>query len=113
MKKIQLIDACEERHFRDMSRLHALGWRAAWGELVSLYSHPDHWGQGYSSAVMEEVLHRMIVSGYPGCFLYVLLENYHARQFYEKHGFSWDGHSMDVPLTQNIVLTDLCYCKEL
>ena len=55
----------------------------------------------------------MIISGYPGCFLYVLLENYHARQFYEKHGFSWDGHSMDVPLTQNIVLTDLRYCKEL
>ena len=185
MEKIQLIDACNERHFRDMSRLHALGWRAAyrdsipagymtreitddrwtavfaknyeegiyhglllyngdqplscatygparveqsagdticnfsspdlaaWGELVSLYSHPDHWGQGYSSAVMEEVLHHMIVSGYPGCFLYVLQENDRARRFYEKHGFSWDGHSMDVPLTQNIVLTDLRYCKEL
>ena len=118
MEKVQLIDACEERHFRGMSRLHALGWRtayrdsiptgymtreitddrwtavfaksyeegiyhglllydgdqplccatygparveqftgdaicnfsspdlAAWGELVSLYSHPNHWGRG-------------------------------------------------------------------
>ncbi|MDE6880103.1 MAG: hypothetical protein K2P20_01960 [Oscillospiraceae bacterium] len=118
MEKIQLIDACEEKHFRDMSHLHALGWRtayrdsipagymtqeitdgrwtavfaknyeegiyhglllydgdqplccatygparveqstgdaicnfsspdlAAWGELVSLYSHPNHWGRG-------------------------------------------------------------------
>ena len=116
METLQLIDPCEEKHFCDMSLLHALGWRtayrdsipagyldreitddrwvpvfrqnykegvyhglllydgdrplccatygparvdqaagdticnfsspdlAAWGELVSLYSHPDHWG---------------------------------------------------------------------
>jgi len=183
MEKIQLIDACEERHFRDMSRLHALGWRtayrdsipagymtreitddrwtavfaknyeegiyhglllyngdqplscatygparveqsagdticnfsspdlAAWGELVSLYVHPDYWGQGYGSALMEEVLNRMKTAGYPGCFLYVLRENNRARRFYEKHGFAWDGHSLEVSLTPSVVLTDLRYCK--
>lgn len=180
---MRLIDAHTERHFQDMSLLHALGWRAAyrnsipddymareitddrwipvfrqndqegvyhglllhsgasplccatygparveqdagdtvckfsspdlagWGELVSLYAHPDHWGKGYGSIVMDEILHRLQAAGYPGCFLYVLRENGRARRFYEKHGFSWDGHSLEVALTPNDVLTDLRYCK--
>lgn len=184
MKKYQLVDACQERHFRDMSLLHALGWRAAyrdsipadymtreitdgrwvpvfrqnyeegvyhglllynedlplccatygparvdqsagdtvcnfsspdlatWGELISLYGHPDHWELGYGSIVMEEILRRLQTAGYPGCFLYVLQENARARRFYEKHGFAWDGHSLEVALPPNAVLTDLRYCKE-
>ena len=82
-----------------------------WGELVSLYVHPDYWGQGYGSALMEEVLNRMKTAGYPGCFLYVLRENNRARRFYVKHGFAWDGHSLEVSLTPSVVLTDLRYCK--
>lgn len=183
MEQLCIVNTCEERHFRDMSLLHALGWRtayrdsvpadymsqeitdgrwtpvfrknyeesvyhglllyagnlplccatygparvdqsagdticsfsspdlAAWGELVSLYAHPNHWGQGYGSVVMEEVLRRFRTAGYPGCFLYVLRENSRARRFYEKHGFSWDGHSTEIPLTPDCVLTDLRYCK--
>ena len=185
MEQIRFADACDERQFRDMSLLHALGWRtayqdsipadfmareitdsrwtpvfrqnhevgvyhglllydgeqplccatygparvdqsagdtvcsfsspdlAAWGELVSLYGHPDHWGQGYGSMVMEEVLRRLRAAGYPGCFLYVLRENGRARRFYEKHSFTWDGHSLEVALTPDTVLTDLRYCKKL
>lgn len=184
MNQYQLTNACEDRHFQDMSLLHALGWRAAyrdsipadymtreitdgrwtntfrrnyeegvyhglllydgdtplccatygparvdqsagdtvcnfsspdlasWGELVSLYAHPDCWGKGYGSIVMEEVLRRMETASYPGCFLYVLRENSRARQFYEKHGFAWDGHSLEVALTPDTVLIDLRYCKE-
>lgn len=179
-----LADAREEKHFQDMSLLHALGWRAAyrdsipaeymsreitdgrwtaifrknyeegvyrglllydgdrplccatygparveqsagdticqfsspdlaaWGELVSLYGHPDCWGQGYGSVVIEEVLNRLRTAGYPGCFLYVLQENNRARRFYEKHGFAWDSHSLKMALTPDTVLTDLRYCKE-
>lgn len=181
--ELHLVDARKEKHFQDMSLLHALGWRsayrdsipadylareitderwvsvfrqnhaegryhglllydgdaplccavygparvdqsagntvcsfsspdlAAWGELVSLYAHPDRWGQGYGSMVMEEILKRMRTAGSPGCFLYVLRENDRARRFYEKHGFTWDGHSTDVALTSDTVLTDLRYCK--
>ena len=183
MKQLRLVDSCEERHFRDMSLLHALGWRsayrdsipadylareitdgrwtavfrqnweeksyhglllytgdiplccatygparvdqtagntvcrfsspdlAAWGELVSLYGHPDFWGQGCGSMVMEEVLRRLNKEGVPGCFLYVLRENDRARRFYEKHGFTWDGHSLEVALSEETRLTDLRYCK--
>ena len=184
MPELYVTDACTEAHFRDMSLLHALGWRAAyrgyipdsflsanvtdgrwvptfrenyevgiyhglllysgdtplccatygparvdhtagdticnfsspdlaaWGELVSLYGHPDHWGQGYGSAVIEEVLQRMETVGYPGCFLYVLRENDRARRFYEKHGFTWDGHSLEITLPPDTALFDLRYCKE-
>ena len=181
MGATRLVDACQEKHFRDMSLLHALGWRAAyrdsipagyiareitdhrwtavfrknyeegvyrglllydgdrplccatygparvtpsgticqfsspdlagWGELVSLYAHPDHWREGHGSIIMEEVLLRLSEAGYPGCFLYVLRENDRARRFYEKHGFAWDGHSLEVTLTPDTILTDLRYCK--
>ena len=86
---------------------------SGWGELVSLYAHPDHWGQGSGSVVMEEVLRRLTASGYPGCFLYVLRENGRARRFYEMQGFAWDGHSLEIALTPDTVLTDLRYCKML
>lgn len=183
MPELCLTDAYAEPHFRDMSLLHALGWRnayrdsipadymareitdrrwvpvfrqnhqegryhglilyngetplccatygparvdqsagnticsfsspdlASWGELVSLYAHPDRWGQGYGSSVIKAVLERMKAAGYPGCFLYVLRENSRARRFYEKHGFVWDGYSLEVALTPNTMLTDLRYCK--
>ena len=183
VEQVYLADARSEQHFRDMSLLHALGWRAAfrdsapadymareitdsrwvpvfrqnyeegvyhglllysgdtplccatygparvdtaagdticnfsspdlaaWGELVSLYGHPDYWERGYGSIVMEEVLRRLKQAGYPGCFLYVLRENARARRFYEKHGFAWDGHSLEVTLPPDAVLTDLRYCK--
>ena len=62
---------------------------------------------------MEEVLRRLKTAGYPGCFLYVLQENVRARCFYEKQGFAWDGHSLEIALTPNTVLTDLRYCKML
>ena len=185
MKQLHLVDACKAQHFRDMSLLHALGWRAAyrdsipadymareitdsrwvpvfrrnyeegvyhglllydgdtplccatygparvdqsagdtvcnfsspdlaaWGELVSLYSHPDRWGEGCCSIVIEEILRRFWETGYPGCFLYVLRENDRARRFYETHGFTWDGHSLEVELTPETRLTDLRYCKTL
>ena len=183
LEQVYLADARSEQHFRDMSLLHALGWRAAyrdsvpanymareitdgrwvpvfrqnyekgvyhglllyrrdaplccatygparvdaagdticsfsspdlaaWGELVSLYAHPDHWREGYGSIVMEEVLRHMKAAGYSSCFLYVLRENTRTRRFYEKHGFAWDGHSLEVALTPDTVLTDLRYCKE-
>ena len=184
MKELRWIDACEERHFRDMSLLHALGWRAAyrdsipadymareitdsrwtsvfrqnyeegvyhglllysgdiplccatygparvdrsagdtictfsspdlasWGELVSLYGHPDSWGQGYGSLVIGEVLKHLKAAKYPVCFLYVLRENTRARRFYEKHSFVWDGHALNVALTPDTTLSDLRYRKE-
>ena len=183
MEQLHIVDACREQHFRDMSLLHALGWRAAyrdsipadymareitderwvpvfrqnyregvyhglllykgeqplccatygparvdqsagdticdfsspdlaaWGELVSLYAHPDCWGQAYGSVVIEEVLRRLSAAGYPGCFLYVLQDNHRARRFYEKHGFAWDGHSLNVNLASDTTLTDLRYCR--
>ena len=58
-------------------------------------------------------LRRLEAADYPGCFLYVLRENDRARRFYETHGFTWDGHSLEVALTPDTVLTDLRYCKKL
>ena len=85
---------------------------AAWGELVSLYGHPDYWGQGYGSLIIDEVLRRLETADYPGCFLYVLRENTRARRFYEKHSFVWDGHALNVALTPESTLSDLRYRKE-
>ena len=84
-----------------------------WGELVSLYAHPEHWRCGYGSLLLGEILLRLKKAGYPGCFLYVLRENTRARRFYEKHGFTWDGCSIEDTLPPGTVLTDLRYRKTL
>ena len=34
MEQLHIVDACREQHFRDMSRLHALGWRAAYRDSI-------------------------------------------------------------------------------
>ena len=34
MEQLHIVDACREQHFRDMSLLHALGWRAAYRDSI-------------------------------------------------------------------------------
>ena len=85
---------------------------ADWGELVSLYCHPEERGKGYGSLVLREVLERLSGAGRPGCLLFVLRENEGARRFYARHGFAWDGTQVDVPIPPDTVLTDLRYTRK-
>jgi GNAT superfamily N-acetyltransferase len=61
------------------------------GELYSLYVHPDRHGTGTGRALMAAALAEGVRRGWPRMLLWVLEGNAHARRFYEKAGFAYDG----------------------
>ena len=84
-----------------------------WGEIISFYTEPALTGRGYGSRLMEEALRRLAAAGFPACYVFVLRENEGARRFYARHGFSWDGTSVDVPFPHDTVCVDLRYTRTL
>lgn len=70
------------------------GWRQSHNqkgtqtaELICIHSMQAHWGQGFGSQMIKEILQNMKGEGYAEVMLWVFEENSHARRFYEKHGF--------------------------
>lgn len=60
--------------------------------LKSLYVHPDHWGEGIGSALLEEGTTRLPAST-TALSLAVLADNDIGRGFYESRGFEQVGPS--------------------
>lgn len=48
-----------------------------WGEIVSIYLLPEHFGKGYGSVLLKH-------AGYEDAYLWVWKDNKPARLFYEK-----------------------------
>jgi ribosomal protein S18 acetylase RimI-like enzyme len=63
--------------------------RGGEAELKELYVHPEWWGKGVGTALLENGLSR-VPADRTGVALSVLAENGRARRFYEKHGFELD-----------------------
>lgn len=59
-----------------------------WGEIISIYLLPDYMGNGYGKALLESAITELKMLEYNHVFLWVLEENFTARHFYEKSGFS-------------------------
>ena len=57
------------------------------GELISLYLLPAYMGKGYGRELLEAAISELAGQGYPEIFLWVLEQNYRARQFYERFAF--------------------------
>lgn len=84
-----------------------------WGEIISFYTHPAERGKGYGSLLIEEAVRRLKEAGHQNVFVLVLRENEKARRFYARHGFAWDGSSVDIPFPPDTVCVDLRYCRKL
>lgn len=84
---------------------------AGCGELFSFYTDPAETSRGYGSLLMEETLSRLSAMGFSRCCVFVLRENAGARRFYQRHGFSWDGSSIDIPFPHEMICVDLRYTK--
>lgn len=74
------------------SRLPAF---AGFGEIVSIYLLPEYMGRGLGKKLFEAVVERLQKLGFNHIFLWVLEENYRARKFYEKMGFTSSGEFLD------------------
>ncbi|MEJ5944529.1 GNAT family N-acetyltransferase [Pseudokineococcus basanitobsidens] len=59
-------------------------------ELYSLYVHPDHSGAGAGTALLEQTRDLLRAAGFTRARLWVLTTNHHARDFYERRGWTAD-----------------------
>lgn len=62
---------------------------AGWGQIYSIYVHPDRWGAGVGSTLLTAALAPL--DNARTTALWVLEANANARRFYERSGFAPDG----------------------
>lgn len=61
------------------------------GEIWGIYIHPNYWNHGIGKELLTYGLNELKTRNYTEVTLWVLEENLHARNFYEKFGFKHDG----------------------
>src|SRR5215468_9837906 len=58
---------------------------------MSIYVHPDAWGQGWGRQLMAATVTGLADAGFGRAVLWVLDSNQRARRFYRAAGWSPDG----------------------
>ena len=66
-----------------------------WGEIISIYLLPDYFGKGYGKLLLQAAISELEKMGYKNIFLWVLMDNIRARNFYERFGFSRTDDYLD------------------
>lgn len=61
------------------------------GEVYAFYVHPDAWGSGLATALMDVGQDWLRERGHAQAVLWVLRDNPRARGFYAKAGWAWTG----------------------
>lgn len=82
-------------------------------ELYAFYFHPDVWGSGAASALMEHTEDRFRSEGFETAVLWVLDDNPRARRFYERHGWSPSGITADFDVYCDVRVPEVEYRKDL
>lgn len=98
--------AADEVQLSDPSRA------GSWGEIHTLYAHPDYWRKGYGSAVFEFAENWLREQGFANAYLYVLEGNSRAERFYKSHGYFPNGDTLCCDL-DGVVVLDYRYVKRL
>jgi GNAT superfamily N-acetyltransferase len=79
--------------------------------LRTLYVVPSHWRSGVGTELHDFALDRLRARGTPTAKLWTLEENWDARRFYEKRGWTLNGETRVVPFPPQPI--DVGYSKEL
>lgn len=79
--------------------------------LRNLYVVPERWKSGVGSALHDLALERLRERGCREAKLWALEENWMARRFYEKRGWTLNGETRVVPFPPNPL--DVGYAKAL
>ena len=95
----------------------AFCWPAAssedgWGEILSIYADPDHWGEGHGRAVLEAGEAHLEKQGFDRALLWVLAANTRARDFYEYLGWKL-GSGLKLEEIGGVQVTEVRYEKTL
>lgn len=84
-------------------------WRG-WGEIHTMYTHPDYWRQGYGTAAFKRAEEYLYERGYDEVYLYVLEGNERAERFYKAQGFFPNGGTLCCEIADTVV-TDNRFTK--
>jgi GNAT superfamily N-acetyltransferase len=79
--------------------------------LRTLYVVPSRWRTGVGSSLHDFALERLRARGRSTAKLWTLEENWGARSFYEKRGWTLNGETRVVPFSPNPV--DVGYSRKL
>ena len=96
----------DEPQMRDPSRA------GSWGEIHTLYTHPDYWGRGFGTAVFQYAEKWLNENGFANAYLYVLEGNKRAERFYKAHGYFPNGDTLCCEVG-GVIVTDYRYVKRL
>lgn len=83
-----------------------------WGEVYSIYVHPDHWGAGHGHSLLAAGEEALADAGHRRALLWVLEENERGRAFYERQGWM-PGKPFRVEEIGGVQVTELRYEKDL
>ena len=83
------------------------------GEVWAFYLHPDRWGSGAASQLMEHVEERLKAEGFVTSVLWVLDDNPRARRFYEREGWKATGIAANFDDYCEVSVPEVEYRKEL
>lgn len=64
------------------------------GEVYALHVEPGSWRRGIGKLLLDDSLGRLAARGFVAVVLWVLRDNWSARQFYEAQGWSVTGEEM-------------------
>ncbi|MBM7771608.1 GNAT superfamily N-acetyltransferase [Actinokineospora baliensis] len=82
------------------------------GEVHMINVHPDAWGTGAGTAMLERLQDELRTLGYAQAYLWVADGNQRAIRFYANRGWSPDGEVMDDE-RESPPLRELRYVREL
>lgn len=83
-----------------------------WGEVFSIYVHPDRWGEGHGRELLAAGEATLASKGHRRALLWVLEANERGRSFYERQGWKV-GKPMRVEEIGGVQVTELRYEKDL
>lgn len=69
-----------------------------WGEIISIYVLPQHFGKGYGKKLFAFVRNQLHFRGFNEIYLWVLEDNQQARKFYERNGFAPNGERLPIDI---------------
>lgn len=83
-----------------------------WGEILAIYVHPDHWGQGHGRELIRAGMSTLAAKGHERALLWVLEANERGRRFYERQGWTV-GKPIRVEEIGGVQVTELRYERDL
>lgn len=104
------VDGCPAG-IASLSKCHEENAPANVGEIYSIYFRPDYWGSPATQAAFNFCVDRLKALGYDKITIWVLNDNSRDKKFYEKNGFTLDGHTQEIEIGTKLL--EVRYSKDI